>query len=125
MLQYSICKTKYKGRGRRALVLSAHPHFELPYPLKHSFKTSATESIKQSSVKLKNLPKLPLPKNFSTFVLNFFVQIWKHPTISVCLDFLKCVQVCIFFKTRIFTASVSRFSCYRAVQICVLKKMKI
>ena len=26
---------------------------------------------------------------------------WKPPTISVRLDFLKCVQICIFFKSQI------------------------
>ena len=60
------------------------------------------------------------------------------PTISVVLDFLKCVKIFIFFKTQICTESVSRFSRHYtdmrywrenlytlSVQICVLKKMKI
>ena len=38
---------------------------------------------------------------------------WKPPIISVRLDFIKCVQICFFFKTQICTdrgESVSRFS---------------
>ena len=35
---------------------------------------------------------------------------WKLQTISVRLDFLKCVQIFIFFKTQFCTECVSNFS---------------
>ena len=60
-----------------------------------------------------------------------------NPQQFLCLDFLKCVQIFIFFKSQICTESVSRFSRYctdlrywqenldtLSVQICVLKKKK-
>ena len=45
------------------------------------------------------------------FVLIFEVnQSWKPSTISVRLDFLKCVQIFLSSKTQICTENVSRFS---------------
>ena len=43
------------------------------------------------------------------FIYIMRVQSWKPPTISVHLDFLKCVHIFVLFPTQIFTESVSRF----------------
>ena len=45
-----------------------------------------------------------------TYVYRILIQRRKPFTISVGLDFLKYVQILIFFKTQICTESVSRFS---------------
>ena len=50
--------------------------------------------------------------------LYFFILGWKPPTITVRLDFLKCVHIFLSSKTQICTEKVSRFSRQHATQIC-------
>ena len=74
----------------------------------------------------------------STHHVIYFIQIqnmiqrWKPPIISVRLDFLKCVQICIFFKSLIFThmpvqilSSVSRFAFVMKIEIWIPTLEKI
>ena len=54
----------------------------------------------------------------------FVVQRWKPSMISVRLDFLKCVQICIFIKNANLD-TFDRIWTGMCVEICDLKKMQI